>query len=653
LRKAKLVVAGAIGLLVVGGLGFAAAHYYKHREPPQQKVVTGSSTREYVTTQKPVKKRPKKVVLEEPWPTYGFSVQRTHLADFSLRPPYRRIWTAKAEGLIEFPPVVAYDKVFLAQEFGRFFAYDARTGKRLWRKRFGHCAASSPTAAKGVVYQAYMQPFPCARGDRSARGFVVAMDAKTGRELWRRWFGAIESSLLYVKGVLYFGSWDNHVYALNATTHKVLWSYPTDAEVNTSGAYASGTVYFATDGGSLYALNAKTGRLRWLFDGGREYFYATPTVAYGRVYIGNTDGTLYAFGASSGHLLWAQHVGTYVYSAAAVYRNTVYVGSYDGGLYAFDAGTGVERWRYDSPSAIHGSPTVMDGVVYFANCHLCGSRASRYAKVGPVGTYGLDAETGKLLWHFPDGAYSPIVADKERVYLAGLSKVYGFEPESALRARRAARLRRVHFRAGDGVLLDGRMFGRGKTGVVLSHMGRPGDSQADWAPVARALAADGFAALTYDRRGVCPGGAAGCSQGVDDYTTSWRDVVGAVRYLHALGVRRVFLVGASIGAMSSLYAVTSRKAEAAGLVEIGGINDASGYSFSRQDLRQARGRKLFVSSVNDVYGGAGAARQWYDWARQPKRLVLLPGDRHGTDMLAEPSLRSRLIRLIADFVRGG
>jgi outer membrane protein assembly factor BamB len=403
--------------------------------------VRGSSTREFVTTQAPVKKRSKKVVLTEPWPTYGFSLQRTHLADFRHRPPYQPLWRAKAEGLIEFPPIVAYDTVYLAQEFGRFFAFDAKTGKRLWRKKFGHCAASSPTVWKGVVYQTYMQRFPCDRGDRSARGFVVAMNAKTGKEVWRRWFGAIESSLLLVKGILYFGSWDNHVYALDAKTSKVLWSYPTDDEVNSSGAYAAGTVYFGTDGGTLYALNARTGRLRWEFDRGREYFYATPTVAYGRVYIGNTDGTLYAFGATTGHLLWAQHAGTYIYSAPAVWRNTVYVGSYDGNLYTFDAATGDRKWRFESGSAIHGAPTIMNGVVYFANCQHCGRRASRFAKVGSLGTYAIDARNGRLLWRFADGAYSPIVADKNRVYLAGLTSVYAFvaKERKTLRFARAAR----------------------------------------------------------------------------------------------------------------------------------------------------------------------------------------------------------------------
>ena len=101
----------------------------------------------------------------------------------------------------------------------------------------------------------------------------------------------------------------------------------------------------ATSSGSVYGVDAKTGRQRWHSTsfsrfGRREYFYATPTVAYGRVYIGNADGTVYAFGASSGHLLWARQVGTYVYTAAAVWRKTVFVGTWDGTFIALDARTG-------------------------------------------------------------------------------------------------------------------------------------------------------------------------------------------------------------------------------------------------------------------------------------------------------------------------
>jgi len=202
-------------------------------------------------------------------------------------------------------------------------------------------------------------------------------------------------------------------------------------------------VYIGNNSGSLYAVDARTGQLRWRatsfsrFLTGREYFYATPTVAYGRIYIGNTDGTVYAFGARSGHLLWAQQAGTYVYSSAAAWRETIYVGSYDGNLYALDAATGDIRWRYSSPGSIHGSPTVLDGLVYFSSCGTCGHRGSRPAKLGPSGTFALDAVTGKQVWSFPDGKYSPLVADRRRIYLAGQGVLYGLVPCSKAQAGKA------------------------------------------------------------------------------------------------------------------------------------------------------------------------------------------------------------------------
>ncbi len=173
------------------------------------------------------------------------------------------------------------------------------------------------------------------------------------------------------------------------------------------------------------------------FAHGREYFYATPTVAYGRVYASNTDGTVYAFGAATGNLLWAKHVGTYVYTAPAAWRQRLYVGTYDGRFYALDAATGDVRWVHVAPGSIHGAPTVMGGLVYFATCGTCGHRGSRYAKIGPRGTFALDALTGRQVWSFPDGHYSPVVADRSRVYVAGSTRVYALKPVGGKKTRPA------------------------------------------------------------------------------------------------------------------------------------------------------------------------------------------------------------------------
>ena len=110
-------------------------------------------------------------------------------------------------------------------------------------------------------------------------------------------------------------------------------------------AYADGRVFFGSYDSHVYALDAATGKLVWKATAQPRFghtgtFYATPAVAYDRVYIGSTDGKMYSFGATTGKLRWSTSTGGYVYSSPAVWRKRVYVGSYDGTFYCFDAATG-------------------------------------------------------------------------------------------------------------------------------------------------------------------------------------------------------------------------------------------------------------------------------------------------------------------------
>jgi hypothetical protein len=280
-----------VALLILAILGAAAA-YVLEKRGEGGKTIRGSPTVEFVTTQEPgattTSARPGRPAADPtPWPTYGRDVQRTHVAPYTHRPPYRRRWTVRLGYYLEFPPAVAYGRVLATQLRGRVLSIDAASGKVLWRKWYRrHCSAASPTVAGGVMYLVLV-PKPCNYGDRGKDGLVVAVRIAGGRELWRFRGPPSESSPLLVDGTLYFGSWDRRLYALDVRGAKprVRWTFRADDELNAAPAYVDGTIYIGSIKGSLYAVNARTGKLLWRarsfsrFLRGREEFYATPTVA--------------------------------------------------------------------------------------------------------------------------------------------------------------------------------------------------------------------------------------------------------------------------------------------------------------------------------------------------------------------------------------
>jgi outer membrane protein assembly factor BamB len=67
----------------------------------------------------------------------------------------------------------------------------------------------------------------------------------------------------------------------------------------------------------------------------------------------------------------------------------------------------------------------MAGLVYYSTFGKFTNSHQRRVEDGPYRTYALDARTGSPVWQFPDGQYSPVVADQDRVYLAGSEAVYG------------------------------------------------------------------------------------------------------------------------------------------------------------------------------------------------------------------------------------
>jgi outer membrane protein assembly factor BamB len=231
----------------------------------------------------------------------------------------------------------------------------------------------------------------------------------------------IVSSPVWHEGVVYVGSDDNNVYAVDTATGHQLWKFATAGPVPSTPAVAGGLVYFTSYDGKFYAVDAKTGKLRWKFATGCErrfeakgihglqpknqtiadpwdVYLSSPVVAHGTVYFGSGDGNLYALDAVSGELRWKFPTGDVVHASPAFDAGTLYFGSWDSYFYAVAAASGKEKWRLHGGEdpIIHNqvgfqsSPAVVDGIVY------TGCRDSNvYANV-----YAIDAVSGKEKWRF-------------------------------------------------------------------------------------------------------------------------------------------------------------------------------------------------------------------------------------------------------------
>ena len=284
------------------------------------------------------------------------------------------------------------------------------------------------------------QNAPMFRGDLAHSGIYAALGVPklTGIKWTFRTGGEVVSSPAIVDGVVYVGSNDGNLYAIDQQTGTQKWKFPTEARISSSPAVADGFVYFSSYDGNFYAVDTATGKLRWKFRNAGERRYAathlhgsfpqsetmpdpfdvylsSPALWNGAVYFGNGDGNIYSLNAATGSLKWKFKTGDVVHASPAIVDGKLYIGSWDSYFYALDAVTGKELWRFktgEDPDihnqvGIQSSATVADGVVYF------GCRDSKF--------YALDAATGRQRWFFPNmGSWvitSPVV-QAGKVYFA-------------------------------------------------------------------------------------------------------------------------------------------------------------------------------------------------------------------------------------------
>ena len=206
-------------------------------------------------------------------------------------------WRFATGGRVRSSPAVAGRRIFVGSADGTLYALDSGSGREIWRfdtegrglesGEFGfdrRTIQSSPAVADGRVFF----------GSRD--GFLYAVSAETGKLAWRldHRMSWVNTSPAVADGVVYAGSSDERfLQAVDARTGRELWRVATERPVWSSPSVAGEYVYVGDGSGTVYAVERASGKVRWRYKSGRRIF-SSPVIGDGVLYVGNDDGGIYA-----------------------------------------------------------------------------------------------------------------------------------------------------------------------------------------------------------------------------------------------------------------------------------------------------------------------------------------------------------------------
>lgn len=245
----------------------------------------------------------------------------------SLPATLSRVWKAsigkgsgKYEKLVT-GPVVWQGVIYTIDVRANVSAFNANNGTLLWRTLL-----EDPNEKKSVAYGGGLAYWGGKIFATTGYGFAAALDAATGREVWRQIIGVpLRGSPTVSDGRVFVTSQDNQLVALNAEDGEIIWEHfaiiENAAVLGASSPAIDGqTVIAAFSSGEIYALRTQNGQVAWqdaLSRTGRLTALATlndidgnPVIYGDRVYVGNHSGRLAAIDLRSGERIWENNIGT-------------------------------------------------------------------------------------------------------------------------------------------------------------------------------------------------------------------------------------------------------------------------------------------------------------------------------------------------------
>ncbi len=167
---------------------------------------------------------------------------------------------------------------------------------------------------------------------------------------------------------------------------------------------AEGRVYVGCKNGKLFALNAKTGAVMWTFQASGPICH-TAGYAAGRVMVATLDGCVFALNAATGQQEWVFHSRSadrrqHGFSCAVLLaEDRVFAVDRGGRLFALDIANGKELWHYDAGAPVDQSPAYDAGKIFFASEDM---RVHAIRSADGVGVWNSDKLTGlSFRWFYP------------------------------------------------------------------------------------------------------------------------------------------------------------------------------------------------------------------------------------------------------------
>ena len=235
---------------------------------------------------------------------------------------------------------------------------------------------------------------------------LYALQLKSGEKIWDYKAGPIAAPPSGRGGFVYVGDSDGVLHCVDAIAGKKKWSYETGGLIKSGINFAGDSILFGSSDEHLYCLG-KDGSLAWKFEVAGGPVLGTPVVVDSRTFAAGCDSTLHILDVATGKEKDKLDLGGQVAASAAVVADRLYVGTMTNQVLGVDWKKPSLDWKFepeDRAQPFYSSAAVTEKLV------IVGSRDRM--------VHALDRKTGKEEWNFPTGGTvdsSPVVVGG-RVY---------------------------------------------------------------------------------------------------------------------------------------------------------------------------------------------------------------------------------------------